>query len=257
MTNKLYTQVVQQTYALNDLIARHTRLNNPKYELYKNKYTNLPPTVTLPNMLLTLENHEEEKARGYVTDHQGEEAAQQHDKHLSDLFTLIWTSAAWSKPEAEQASEILYSDKIYLLMEISDAAVADGKIRLHMYFNGDNNSEGGLKQSWDNWDIDYMTEGKISNGGAYVSYEPSMYKWAGTQEDPWKWDTGNPIDVVSSGAGKGNVYEAELDYSCYPGGLADTFGFGIDIVDSSWATIGYLPNVAEGECPKVTLTKQQ
>ena len=155
-----------------------------------------------------------------------------------------------------KSAKILYSDKIYLLVEISDAAVEDGKVRLHMYFNGDNNSEGGLKQHWDSWDIDYMTEGKISNSGAYVPYSTSLYKWAGTQEDPWKWDTDNAIATTSNGAGQGNFYELEFDYSSYPGGLADEFGFAIDIVASSWATIGYLPNVAEGECPKVTLKKQ-
>ena len=128
MTSRLYNQVVQQSYALNDLIERHIRLNNTKYELYKNKHTNLPASATLANMLMALENYAEEKARGFVTDHQGEEAELQHDKLLSDLFTLVWTSAAWSKPEAEQAAEMLYSDKI----DTKDKAIVVSAVTLSL-----------------------------------------------------------------------------------------------------------------------------
>ena len=112
MNNKLYTQVIQQTHALNDRIMRQERLNNPKYELYKNKQQSLNATVTLSNMLIALESYWEQKKRGFISDSQRDDAGRQHDNNLSNLFTLIWTSAAWNKSEAEQASEIIYSDKI-------------------------------------------------------------------------------------------------------------------------------------------------
>ena len=112
MNKTLYTQVLQQAYRLNDRIIRQLRLNNPKYELYKNKFTNLSPSVTLNNMLIALENFFEQKTRGFVTDNQRDDALRDHDQHLSNLFTLLWTSGPWSKAESEQAAELLYSDKI-------------------------------------------------------------------------------------------------------------------------------------------------
>lgn len=112
MNNKLYTQVIQQAHALNDRITRQERLNNPKYEPYKNKLQNLNPSVTLTNMFIALESYWEQKKRGFISDSQRDDQGRQHDTNLCNLFTLIWTSGAWSKSEAEQASELIYSDKI-------------------------------------------------------------------------------------------------------------------------------------------------
>ena len=142
-----------------------------------------------------------------------------------------------------KSAKVYYDDKLYILAEISDEAIADGKVRMHVYFDVDNT--GGLQQHWNKPVIDYMTEGKITNGGAYVSYSSTLYKWDGTPEDPWKWaDSGLAPTCV--GGGKDNLYEMSLDYSAFADKMPVAFNLGLDVVNSSWATFGFLPSVAEG-----------
>ena len=142
-----------------------------------------------------------------------------------------------------KSAKLYYDDKLYILAEISDEAVADGKVRMHVYFDVD--KTGRLQQHWDKAVIDYMTEGKITNSGAYVSYSSTLYKWDGTDEDPWKWaDTGLAPTCV--GDGKDNLYEMSLDYAGFADKMPVAFNIGLDVVNSSWATFGFLPSVAEG-----------
>jgi len=133
---------------------------------------------------------------------------------------------------------IYYGDKLYFFLYISDEAVADGKVRLHVFFSTD--KTGKLAHHWENPDIDYMTEGKITNGGQFVSYSSSFYVWDGTVEEPWKWaDSG--AAPTCEGAGSGKCYEMSMDYSTFPGGLPDAFYMGLDVVNSNWAAFGFLP----------------
>ena len=142
-----------------------------------------------------------------------------------------------------KSAKLYYDDKLYILAEISDEAVADGKVRMHVYFDVD--KTGKLQQHWDKAAIDYMTEGKITNSGAYVSYSSTLYKWDGTPEDPWKWaDSGLAPTCV--GDGKDNLYEMSMDYAAFADKMPVAFNIGLDVVNSSWATFGFLPSVAEG-----------
>lgn len=133
MNNKLYTQLIQQAYELNDRIQRLERLEKQRYELYKVKLQHLSPSTTLSNMFIALESYAEQKERGFVTDHQQMEAADQHDANLCNLFTLVWTSGAWNKPDAIQATELINSTKI----AIEDKALFISSVTLSLieYFD--------------------------------------------------------------------------------------------------------------------------
>ena len=138
------------------------------------------------------------------------------------------------------SAKILYGKKLYILAKISDEAIADGKVRLHVYFDTD--ETGGVTQHWNEANIDYMTEGKITNSGAYVPYSSALYQWAGPKEDGsvWNWaDSGAAL--TCKGAGADNIYELSINYSNYPGGLPEQFSIGLDVVNSNWAVFGYLP----------------
>ena len=141
-----------------------------------------------------------------------------------------------------KSAKLYYDDKLYILVEISDEAIADGKVRLHVYFDTD--KTGALAQNWTNGTIDYMTEGKITNSGAYVSYSSTLYKWAGTADNPWAWAESGWTPTCE-GAGEGSFYELSFAYDGFPGGLPDAFNIGLDVVNSSWATFGFLPNAGE------------
>ena len=141
-----------------------------------------------------------------------------------------------------KSAKLYYADKLYVLVEISDEAIADGKVRLHIYFDTD--KTGALAQNWTNGTIDYMTEGKITNAGAFVSYSSTLYKWNGTAENPWAWAESGWTPTCE-GAGEGSIYELSLDYDGFPGGLPVAFNIGLDVVNSSWATFGFLPNAGE------------
>lgn len=152
-----------------------------------------------------------------------------------------------------KSAKAYYDDKLYFLLEISDEAIADGKVRAHIYFDVDNT--GALKQNWTDPVIDYMTEGKITDSGAYVAYSSTLYKWAGDAENPWKWED-SVWAPECDGAGKDHFYELSLGYAGIPGGLPVAFNFGLDLVNSSWATFGFLPSVADGTCKLARLVKK-
>jgi len=139
---------------------------------------------------------------------------------------------------ALQSAKVLYSDKIYILAQLSDEALADGKIRLHVYFDTD--ETGKAQQKWVDADIDYMLEGKMTNSGAFVPYSSSFYKWNGTEPGDWAWtDSGTELGL--EGAGADHYYELAIDYTNYPGGLPEQFPIGLDVVYTDWNIHGYLP----------------
>ena len=141
-----------------------------------------------------------------------------------------------------KSAKLYYADKLYILVEISDEAIADGKVRLHVYFDTD--KTGALAQNWTNGTIDYMTEGKITNSGAYVSYSSTLHKWAGTADNPWGWAESGWTPTCE-GAGNDHFYELSMAYDGFPGGLPVAFNIGLDVVNSGWATFGFLPNAGE------------
>ncbi len=142
-----------------------------------------------------------------------------------------------------QSAKILYSDKLYFLVQLSDAAIADGKVRLHVYFDTDDS--GCQAARWIDNSIDYMLEGKMTSGGAYVSYASTFYKFTGANPTDWSgcWDATDFAPVFES-AGDGSWYELSMGYDGYPGGLPEQFSIGLDMVDSNWATCGYLPQTS-------------
>ena len=146
---------------------------------------------------------------------------------------------------------VYYADKLYLLLELSNDALAQAKIRFHLFFNSNFDSEGGYSGKWGDLDIDYATEGKIAESGNFVEYSSKLYKTnPGTV-----WGT-EPTDYtpVFKSAGSGILYELSMDYTDFPGGLADVFPLGIDIVDADYHDLGFLPN--KGASPEKAVIKK-
>lgn len=145
-----------------------------------------------------------------------------------------------------KSGKVFYDDKVYVLLEVSDEAlakgVADGKLRFHIFFNSDYSYGGGYNSHWKELNINYATEGKMTSGGAYCDYSSKLYAIApGTS-----WTTSDSgYSPVFSAAGDGNYYELSIDYTDFPGGLATTIGIGFDIADGGYTTIDYLPNDGE------------
>lgn len=138
-----------------------------------------------------------------------------------------------------KSAKAYYDDKLYLLVELSDDALADSKARLHVYFDVDNS--GLLKQNgWANSTIDYVTEGKVHENGAFVAYGSTLYA---TLQESWACtDTG--FSPAYESAGAGNLYELSMDFEGAPAALPEAFNFGVDVVYSDWSCHGFLP-VAE------------
>ena len=167
-------------------------------------------------------------------------------------------------PSAEltglNSAKVYYDDKLYVLMEITDAAllkgIEDGKLRVHFYFDGDNSRANGIYQHWSQPAIKCMLEGKISSGGNWCAISSSYYQWKGTDPTVWGgWEAGEASPAFEF-AGDGNYYECAMDYSTYPGGLANAFGFGIDIQDGDYATLGFLPNSGTDKGPLALIVKK-
>ena len=142
-----------------------------------------------------------------------------------------------------QSAKILYSDKLYFLVKLSDEAIADGKVRLHIYFDTDN--FGCQAARWIDNSIDYMTEGKMTNSGAFVEYASSFYKFIGTNPTDWTdyWQATDFAPAFES-KGEGNWYELSMGYDGYPGGLPEQFNIGLDVVYSDWGVHGFLPQTS-------------
>ena len=137
-----------------------------------------------------------------------------------------------------KSAKAYYGDKLYLLAEFSDEAlakgVADGKLRFHVYFSG---AEGLLDHHWADKNIEYMMEGKATSGGNYVNFTSALHKNKG---GVWSWeDTG--VTLATESAGNGNFYEIAIDYSNYPGGFPEQIEVGIDCADGNYIALGYAP----------------
>lgn len=145
-----------------------------------------------------------------------------------------------------KSAKVFYEDKLYVLLELTDEAiakgVADGKLRAHFFFDGDNSKADGYYHKWSKPAIDYMLEGKISNGGEWCAISSSYYKYTGTDPNVWSgsW-TSAEVSPTFTFAGKDNYYECAMDYSNYPGGLGTVIGIGFDIQDGGYNILGYLP----------------
>lgn len=161
-----------------------------------------------------------------------------------------------------KSAKVYYDDKLYMLLEVTDEAlakgVADGKLRFHVYFDNGNNGDAGYKDK-----VDCMLEGKMTSGGEWCALSSKYYQWTGTDPNTWggSW-TAAEASPAFTFAGKGNIYECAMDYSSYPGGLNDVIGIGFDIQDGDYVPMGYLPSndvvaqvVKNGkEIPKVEVT---
>ena len=139
-----------------------------------------------------------------------------------------------------------YDDKLYMLVEVSDEAlakgVADGKLRFHLFFNSDYSADGGYNSHWTLLNINYATEGKMTSGGSYCAYSSKLYAIApGTA-----WATSDSgFSPVFESAGDGNFYELSMELDGFPGGLASTIGLGFDVADGNYACLGFMPNGGE------------
>lgn len=145
-----------------------------------------------------------------------------------------------------KSAKVFYNDDaLYVLLEVTDEAlaqgVADGKLRLHFFFDNGNDAEGGCYHKWSEPAIDYMLEGKMTSGGEWCALSSPYYQFTG--EDPAAWGPWTSAEVSPSFefAGNGNYYECAMDYSKFPGGLKDVIGMGFDIQSGDYAIMGYLP----------------
>ncbi len=158
-------------------------------------------------------------------------------------------------PSAEKtglvSAMVYYADKLYLLLELSNEALAQSKIRFHLYFNSNFDSAGGYSDKWGDLDIDYATEGKIAESGNFVEYSSPLYKTnPGTV---WGTEPTGYTPVFKS-AGSGILYELSMDYTDFPGGLADVFSLGLDIANDTYDCTGFLPN--KGANPEKAVIKK-
>ena len=159
----------------------------------------------------------------------------------SDYVTEL-TCAGDAELNGLKSAKVFYEDKLYVLLEVTDEAlaqgVADGKLRLHFYFDNGNDGDKGYKDR-----IDCMLEGKMTSGGEWCALSSSYYQWTGTDPNEWggSWTAAEAAPTFTF-AGKGNYYECAMDYSKYPGGLANVIGMGFDIQDGNYVALGYLPS---------------
>ena len=159
-----------------------------------------------------------------------------------------------------KSAKVFYDDKLYVLLELSDGALTqgftDGKLRAHFYFDGNYDNANGHYGKWVLPAIDCMLEGKLMSGGAWCALSSSYYQWTGT--DPAVWSGGWTAAETSPAfefAADGNFYECAMDYSGYPGGLADAFTIAFDIQDDGYNTLGFLPNAGPEPGPMALVVK--
>ena len=176
----------------------------------------------------------------------------------SDVTTLECSPSA--DLTGLKSAKVYYDDKLYVLLEVTDAAllkgIEDGKLRVHFYFDGDNSRADGIYQHWSQPAIDCMLEGKICSGGSWCAISSTYYLWKGTDPTVWGgWESGEASPAFEY-AGEGNLYECAMDYSAYPGGLADAFGLGFDIQDGDYAMLGFLPNSGAEKGPLALIVKK-
>lgn len=134
-------------------------------------------------------------------------------------------------------AKVYYDDKLYVLLELSDEAIAYSKTRFYLFF--DTAELGNLTQHWAKSTIDYMTEGKIIVSGAPVAYSASLYAH-NAELGGWKW-TETGVAPTFDCKGAGNLYEFSMAYDNFPGTLPEAFNIGFQVADSDYATTGFLP----------------
>ena len=159
-----------------------------------------------------------------------------------------------------KSAKVFYDDKLYVLLELSDAALtsafSEGKLRAHVYFDGNYDNANGHYGKWVLPAIDYMLEGKIFSGDTWCAISSPYYQWTGT--DPAVWSGGWTAAETSPAfefAGEGSFYECAMDYSGFPGGLADAFTIAFDIQDDGYNTLGFLPNAGPEPGPMALVVK--
>lgn len=167
------------------------------------------------------------------------------DGNPADWEGIEGVASATCPGEAElkgiKSAKAYYGDKLYILAEFSDDALAkgvtDGKLRFHVFFSGAN---GLLSHKWKDENIEYMIEGKATSGGSYTSFGGNYYKFKGEKSTDWAWEDSSVASSVTS-AGSGNFYEIAIDYADYPGGFPEQVEVGIDCADGSYNVIGFAP----------------
>ena len=159
-----------------------------------------------------------------------------------------------------KSAKVFYDDKLYVLLELSDAALTsaftEGKLRAHFYFDGNYDNANGHYGKWVLPAIDCMLEGKLMSGSAWCAMSSPYYQWTGT--DPAVWSGGWTAAETSPAfefAAEGNFYECAMDYSGYPGGLADAFTIAFDIQDDGYNPLGFLPNAGPEPGPMALVVK--
>lgn len=159
-----------------------------------------------------------------------------------------------------KSAKVFYDDKLYVLLEVSDAALtsafSEGKLRAHFYFDGNYDNANGHYGKWVLPAIDCMLEGKVFSGESWCAISSDYYQWTGT--DPAEWSggwTATGTKPAFEFAGEGNYYECAMDYSGYPGGLADAFTIAFDIQDDGYNTLGFLPNAGPEPGPMALVVK--
>ena len=159
-----------------------------------------------------------------------------------------------------KSAKVFYDDKLYVLLELSDGALTqaftDGKLRAHFYFDGNYDNANGHYGKWVLPAIDCMLEGKLMSGSAWCAMSSPYYQWTGT--DPAVWSGGWTAAETSPAfefAAEGNFYECAMDYSGYPGGLADAFTIAFDIQDDGYNPLGFLPNAGPEPGPMALVVK--
>ena len=138
-----------------------------------------------------------------------------------------------------ESAKAYYDDKLYIRVELSEETLADTKARLHVYFDVDDS--GLLKQnSWTGSKIDYVTEGKIHENGAFVDYSSTLYA---TLQEGWV-TTPTEYTLAYASVGAENHYELSIDFANSGLVLPVAFNIGVDVVYADWGCHGFLP-VAE------------
>lgn len=134
----------------------------------------------------------------------------------------------------------------------SDLILADVSVYMNLYLNIDNSAS----TANDTWKgqagVDYMTEGYLMKNNAFVSYDPTVHQYGGT-EDKWSWSWVEVLSKgkgISNGAGNNWRYEFTIDKDKlaeeHQININNTFSIGV-MISQNWATIGALPCDENGE----------
>lgn len=164
-------------------------------------------------------------------------------------------TATYQEGASHEALKTLkvYADELYVYIYIDwDKEMVefnDGEhIPVHLYINGDGDATtGGYGDQWTDACTDLLTEGFLTDGTQFISYEASCFNWTGEANGTgWNWGDLDSAADLFVGAGVNGKYEMAMTRELYPlGKLADTFSIGVDI-QQAWESVGVLPEGAEG-----------